>query len=75
MFNFNWLAMDIEKIFGIVMFLSGVFLLVTTVLRYANGVNSFAIVSPSNPFSVEVLIGVFLIIFGLYLMKIFQKQN
>jgi hypothetical protein len=67
--------MDFEKILGTVLFLSGVFLLIDAVLSYAHRFNSSAIVSASNPFLVEVLIGVFLTIFGLYLMKIIPQRK
>ena len=67
--------MDFEKILGTVLFLSGVFLLLDAVMSYASSFNSSAIVSASNPFLVEVLIGVFLTVFGLYLLKIIPQQK
>ncbi len=69
--------MDFEQILGAVFLLSGVFLLTDAGLSYANSFNSSAIVSASNPFLAEVLIGVFLTVFGLYLLKIvpLRKRN
>jgi hypothetical protein len=64
--------MDIEKFFGIVMFLSGSFLLITSALNYSNSFG-FSAISLSNPFLIEVIIGIFLIIFSLYLLKIIHQ--
>ena len=67
--------MDFELILGFALFLSGVFLLTTAILSYLGNFSSSGIVSASNPFLAEVLIGFFLIAFGLYLMKIFLPVN
>jgi hypothetical protein len=67
--------MNFEQIIGAILFLTGVFLLADVVLSYSSSFNSSTIVSVSNPFLVEVLIGIFLTVFGLYLLKIIPQQK
>ncbi len=59
--------LDFEQVLGVALLLLGVFLLVSAALNYAGTVYSSLIVS------LEISIGVFLVTFGLYLMKKFFK--
>ncbi len=67
--------MDFEKILGTVLFLSGGFLLIAAILFLINNFSFSTIVSVSSPFLAEVLIGVFLMVFGLYLLKIILNKH
>jgi len=69
------MVMNFERILGIVLFLSGVFLLAAAVPNYVNSIFLQKLFLSQILFLAEVLIGVFLIIFGLYLMKIIQLLN
>ncbi len=61
--------MELEQILGMAMLFSGVFLLVSAVLIYLENLESTRIVSASSPFLAEIAIGIFLILFGFFLMK------
>ncbi len=61
--------MDLEQILGMALLFSGVFLLVSAFLIYVDNLSSMNIVSAYSPFLAEVVIGIFLVIFGAFLMK------
>jgi hypothetical protein len=61
--------MNVEQILGVALLFSGVFLLVSAVLIYLENFHFLKTVSASSIFLAEVVIGIFLVLFGLYLMK------
>lgn len=65
--------MDVERVLGLILFLSGIFLLGVAAVTYLGGLSSGG-VSISGAFLVDVLIGIFLAGFGLYLLQIVRKE-
>ncbi len=66
--------MNLEQILGAALLVCGVYLLVSVVLNFST-LASETILSAANPFLVEVSIGIFLVIFGLYMMKIILRKK
>ncbi len=66
--------MNLEQVLGAALLVCGVYLLVSVVLNFAT-LASEAILSAANPFLVEVSLGIFLVIFGLYMMKIILRKK